>query len=390
MKTFGIIIYFVVTATCMLFASDTPGFRLKITNPSSTDRNAEVVEITDYPQTDLISQAIIVKDLNGQSIPSQITHDGKLLVFGDFPANSTTDFIVRIVPEKFSDSTDTVCIGQIRHDMQDDYTWENDRGGYRLYGPSYRDGGGKVSGYDIWTKSVDYPILKQRYDGHMKYGISYHKDNGSGMDVYTVGPTLGAGMNALMVGDSICYPIAYEKCEILDNGPLRVTAKITCYPENIGNDRDVVETRIISLDRGDWLNKTTVSYEGLTQSNPITTGIVVHKQNEGGYFIDDDKRFLAYADLTDNPDNGNGVIFIGIVNPQLPERISYVPFEKEIADGVGQLQTFATISPDSEYSYYWGSGWSKGGVKGMESWLNYLEDFHDCLQKPLEIIIEKY
>ncbi|MDE6523001.1 MAG: DUF4861 domain-containing protein [Muribaculaceae bacterium] len=388
MKTIKILISFFFTATCAMASSDMNTFTLKITNPSTANRNGEVVEISDCSQSDLKSQGVVVKDSKGQTIPSQITFDGRLLVFGDFPAQSTTEYKVSFIPSNFSETTDTICIGQIRHDMQDDYTWENDRSGYRLYGPSYRAGGGKVSGYDIWTKSVEYPILKERYDGHMKYGISYHKDAGSGMDVYTVGPTLGAGMNALMIGDSICYPVAYDKCEILDNGPLRVTAKITCYPENIGNDGNVVETRIISLDRGDWLNRTTVSYEGLSEEKTITTGIVVHKQNKRGYSIDNDKRYLAYPDLTDNPDNGNGVIFIGIVNPQLPDSISYVPFEKEIADGVGQVQTFATISPDSEYTYYWGSGWSKGGVKGMGTWLKYLADFYARLQTPLEIRIE--
>ncbi len=388
MKTFSIFISFFLTAICNMAASNTPTVSLKITNPTASDRNGEVVEISDHRQNNLKSMCAVVKDLDGHSVPSQITHDGKLLVFGDFPAHSTTEYKVSFVPNKYSEKTDTISVGQIRHDMQDDYTWENDKGGYRLYGPSYRAGGGKVSGYDIWTKSVEYPILKERYDGHMKYGISYHKDAGSGMDVYTVGPTLGAGMNALMVGDSICYPVAYEKCEILDNGPLRVTARITCYPENIGNDHNVVETRVISLDRGDWLNRTMVSYEGLTEDRTITTGIVVHKQNKRGYSIDNDKRYLAYADLTDNPDNGNGVIFIGIVNPRLPDSISYVPFEKEIADGVGQVQTLSTISPDSEYTYYWGSGWSKGGVKGMDAWLKYLADFYTRLQTPLEIRIK--
>lgn len=388
MITFRKSISFFLTATCNLAALGASNMTLKITNPSTTDRNGEVVEISDFRQNDLKNRGVLVTDSNGHSIPSQITYDGKLLVFDDFPALSTIEYTVSFLSNKNCEKTDTISIGQIRHDMQDDYTWENDRSGYRLYGPSYRAGGGKVSGYDIWTKSVDYPILKERYDGHMKYGISYHKDTGSGMDVYTVGPTLGAGMNALMAGDSICYPVAYEKCEILDNGPLRVTAKITCYPENIGNDNNVVETRVISLDRGDWLNRTTVSYQGLTQQRPITTGIVVHKQNKQGYAIDNDKRYIAYADLTDNPNNGNGVIFIGIVNPRLPDSVSYVPFSKEIADGVGQVQTFMTISPDSEYTYYWGSGWSKGGVNGMGSWLKYLADFYTRLQTPLEITIE--
>lgn len=366
----------------------TPQITVNVTNPTSNDRNGEVVEISASKIKRLKDLPISVKDNNGVSVPSQKTYDGSILIFGNFPAKETKRFTVTVADKENESSTDTICVGQIRHDMQDDYTWENDKGGYRLYGPSYRAGGGKVSGYDIWTKSVDYPVLKERYDGHMKYGMSYHNDFGTGMDVYTVGPTLGAGMNALIAGDSICYPIAYEKCEILDNGPLRVTAKITCYPTKIDNDNDVVETRIISLDRGSWLNRTTVSYDGLKKSYPLTTGIVVHKQNKRGFTIDPDRRHLAYVDLTDNPAKGNGAIFIGIVNPQLPDSIEYVPFENEIADGVGQIQTFSTYIPDSEYTYYWGSGWSKGGVKGMNSWNEYLSDFYDRLNTPLHVEIK--
>lgn len=367
----------------------TPSFSLKITNSSSKELIGEVVEISGSEILGLQGKNVKVTDSAGKTVPSQFTYDGNLLVYGNFPANLTTEYSVNIVLEEETIESDTICVGQIRHEMQDDYAWENDRGGYRLYGPSYRAGGGKVSGYDIWTKSVDYPTLKQRYDDHAHYGMSYHQDFGSGMDVYTVGPTLGAGMNALMVGDSICYPIAYQKCDILDNGPLRVTAKITCYPENIGDDHDVVETRIISLDRGDWLNRTTVRYDGLTHSRPITTGIVVHKQNKHAYAIDQDQRHLAYVDLTDNPTNNNGAIFIGIVNPQTPDSIKYVPFEKEIADALGQVQTFSTIPPASDYTYYWGAGWSKGGVKGMDAWIQYLSDFYTHLKSPLKVTLSK-
>lgn len=388
MKTEKFIISIILCASGWVGMKGFTQVDLKITNTSLTDRKGEVVEISDSLIAILRGQAITVKDSDGKIVPSQFTFDGKLLVYGNFPARHTTGFTVMAKPQSEKAEVDTICVGQVRHDNQDDYAWENDRGGYRLYGPSYRNGGGKVSGYDIWTKSVDYPTLKQRYDDHLNYGMSYHKDFGSGMDVYTVGPTLGAGMNALMVGDSICYPVAYKSCEILDNGPLRVTAKITCYPETIGNEIDVTETRIISLDRGEWLNRTTVSYEGLSQPYPITTGIVVHKQNKSGYAVDPAKRYLAYVDLTDNPANGNGAIFIGIVNPQIIDSIAYVPFEKEVADAVGQVQTFSTFDPDSSYTYYWGSGWSKGGVRGMDSWLNYLSDFHTRLESPLEVTVE--
>ena len=56
--------------------------------------------------------------------------------------------------------------------------------------------------------------------------FSYHIDHGYGMDCYAVGPTLGAGVSALMVNDTIIYPWCYKTQEVLDNGPLRFTIEV--------------------------------------------------------------------------------------------------------------------------------------------------------------------
>ena len=253
-----------LAATAIGLCSCSRGFTVSVYNPTETARSGQVVEIDASSITGRLGKNFKVNDANGNPVTSQLTYDNKILIQGDFPGLKTQKFIFSRVKDGDGISpADTFCLGQIRHDMQDDFTWENDRGGYRLYGPSYRQGGGNVSGYDIWTKSVDYPVLAARYDDHMAGKISYHKDYGNGMDVYTVGHTLGAGMNALVLpSGEIAYPCAYKECDIIENGPLRMTARITCYPETVGDDEGVVETRTITLDKGSWLNRTEVSYEG--------------------------------------------------------------------------------------------------------------------------------
>lgn len=362
---------------------------VSVYNPSSKPRVAQVVEIDAASITGRLGADFSVRDEDGNPIVSQTTYDGKILVQGDFPANESRRFVFKKGKDVSSAAPDTFCLGQIRHDMQDDFAWENDRGGYRLYGPSYRAKGGNVSGYDIWTKSVDYPVLTARYDDHMAGCGSYHKDHGTGMDAYTVGRTLGAGMNALVLSDgSLAYPCAYEKCDIIENGPLRMTAKITCYPERIGDDEDVVETRTITLDKGSWLNRTEVNYSGLSRAYPIVNGIVVHKQSTKAYVLDKGKRYLAYGDLTDNPDNGNGVIFIGMVNAEEPDSVAYHPLDPNVGDAVGHVMTHSSYRPGDTYVYYWGSGWSKGGVRGLKAWTEYLGDFHEALRHPLEVKVK--
>lgn len=375
--------------TAIFLCSCARGVTVSVYNPTATARNGQVVEIDASSITNRLGTAFSVQNAEGKPVTSQLTYDNKILIQGDFPGKETRKFIFKKVQDGAEPKADTICVGQIRHDMQDDFTWENDRGGYRLYGPSYRKGGGNVSGYDIWTKSVDYPVLAGRYDDHMAGKISYHKDYGNGMDVYTVGHTLGAGMNALVLpSGEIAYPCAYQECDIIENGPLRMTAKLTCYPETVGDDKGVVETRIITLDKGSWLNRTEVSYEGLSNDSGLVNGIVVHKQNPEGYVLDEGRRYLAYADLTDNPTNDNGIIFIGIVNPDDPESVAYHPLDPNVGDAVGHVMSHTSYKPGTDYVYYWGSGWSKGGVKDMKAWTDYLEGFHDGLLHPLEVKVK--
>lgn len=77
----------------------------------------------------------------------------------------------------------------------------------------------------------------------------------------------------------------------------------------------MIETRIISLDKGSQLNKTVVSFDNLQEITPVVTGIVLHKQNPMGYSFDADAGYIAYADSTENAANNNGVIYIGAVFP---------------------------------------------------------------------------
>lgn len=223
--------------------------------------------------------------------------------------------------------------------------------------------------------------------------ISYHVDHGNGMDCYSVGPTLGGGTAALMTADSmLIYPRCYKEYEILDNGPLRFTVRLKYAPFTAGSDTSVVETRLISLDYGSHLNRTEVSYGGLRQSLPVASGIVIHPQNPDGYVCQPDKGYVAYADSTDNPHGNNGIIYLGMVFPQPLSHAApqwFTPDERKQHGGaLGHVLGIGTYQPDSTWTYYWGSGWSKAGIGSMEQWNACLEDFAKKLQTPLRITVE--
>ena len=101
---------------------------------------------------------------------------------------------------------------------------------------------------------------------------------------------------------------------------------------------------------------------------------------------------MAYADSTDNPHGNNGIIYLGMVFPQPLAHATpqwFTPDERKQHGGaLGHVLGIGTYQPDSTWTYYWGSGWSKAGIGSMEQWNACLEDFAKKLQAPLRITVE--
>lgn len=357
--------YLIIAALSLLLGACSNSTDITVAYPAGTTPGPRIVEIKAADIVNEYGTSLNITDTNGNTVPYQLTHDGLLLLHLDSITGDNIGF--NVSKAETVARLDTIAFAQLRPDKQDDFTWENDHGGYRLYGPSYHRDGGPVRGYDVWTKSVPNRVLAQRYENDHK-GISYHVDHGDGMDPYTVGPTLGAGMAALVDSTgNLVLPRGYNNAEILDNGPLRLTARLDIDPVIVDGDT-VTETRVITLDRGSWLNKTTVSYAGLTRPTTLASGIVVHAQNPEAYRLDPGHKALTYDDLTDNPDNGNGTIYIGVVDP-MADSLVYRPLAQPAGDALGHVMALHTYSPaDSAHTYYWGAAWSKGGVDSSERW----------------------
>ncbi|MDE6267700.1 MAG: DUF4861 domain-containing protein [Muribaculaceae bacterium] len=376
---------FSLSLTLTVIAAGCSGSRHSITVENSSDitRVNEIVE-TDFSAIDDLMGGgqFIMLDSAHNEITYQITYDGKLL----FPASVAPHSVAvyHIVAGEPS-VADTIACGGFYPARKDDMTWENDRSAFRAYGPALQQSGERAFGYDIWTKSVAHPVVARRYDDAFNNGKSFHDDHGDGMDVYTVGPTLGGGTAALLdsLGD-IVLPYCFSSYEILDNGPLRFTVRLQ-YESSVGPE--VTETRTISLDAGEFLNRTTVCFNGLTHSMEIAPGIVVHRQNPEGYSIMKPEGVMAYADLTDNMSAGNGVIYVGVVTID-PDSIYLQPLETEDGDAVGHLLARSTYNPDDCYTYYWGSGWSKGSMPDWTAWKDYLATFRSRIDNPLKITVE--
>ena len=373
-----------------------------VTNPLDMERTGEMAELPFEELSDrygLTPGSFVIRDEAGKEVPYQQAAGGTLIFPVSVEANGQA--VYRFEAGQPSPVQPVAC-GRQYPERLDDLAWENDKSGYRAYGPALQQTGERAYGYDILAKSVPEPVLEQRYARELdpmarqqiadwrKAGlaakadslaraISYHVDHGNGLDCYAVGPTLGGGTAALWVDSTLLYPYCYQDYEVLDNGPLRFTVRLTYPPATVGNDTAVVETRVISLDAGSHLNRTVVTYAGLSRPMQVAAGIVIHPQNPDGYRYDQAQRYLAYADSTDNAQAGNGVIYVGVV------------FADSLAEACvdkGHVLGLNPYWPGSGFRYCWGSGWSKAGVPSMEAWCDYLRRYALRLEHPLQVEVK--
>lgn len=381
------------TAGMLVSCAQRQSVSVTVTNPLAVDRSGEMVELSmaevaaklRLPDT----AQIVVWDENEQEVPYQITYDDMLVFPASVKASASAGYTIRVGTPK---PVDVAACGRIYPERLDDVAWENDRGAYRAYGPALQATGERAYGYDIWTKNTPEPVVEDRYDAELNRGLSYHVDHGNGMDVYAVGPTLGGGTAALYPDSTLVYPYCYEECEVLDNGPLRFTARLVYGPLVVKGDSGVVETRVISLDKGSQLNKARVSYTRLQEAVPVAAGIVIHKENPRGYSYSTDAGYIAYADSTQNAHNGNGVIYAGVVVPAglHDTKVHLFPEAERPSRGgaLGHVLAVGSYEPDTEFTYYWGSGWSKYGFLADTDWTAYLEDFSRKVRHPLAVSLQ--
>ena len=384
-----------------------------VSNPLSMERRGEMVEI---PMDKVVKELgladtaqVVVWDKDGVEVPYQITYDDKLIFPASVAAESSNTYTLQIgTPGNVS----VKACGRVYPERMDDIAWENDLIGCRAYGPTLQKRGERGFGYDLFTKrNTTEPVLEEMYAmqnspenwakvnelrktdpkaaNELVQTFTYHVDHGYGMDCYAVGPTLGAGVAALMVDDAIVYPWCYKDYEILDNGPLRFTLKLEFHPLKVKEDTTVVETRIITLDTGSHLNRTVVSYSSLQESLPVVTGIVLH-DTIGAVVTDAKNGFMTYVDPTTGP--GQGKIFMGAAFPENVEDAKVVLFPEEEKrsrnNAYGHALAVSEYEPNGEYVYYWGFAWDQADIQTPEAWNEYMKDFAQKVRTPLKVRVD--
>lgn len=342
-------------------------FVITVTNPMGTERTApEMVEVS-MPDG---SKQCVVTDEKGDTLPSQVTYDGKLI----FPCptlKAKAKAVFYVKEDENAKKFPQEVFGRNFPERDGDFSFENDRVAYRLYGPGSKG----VYGYDIFSKRTSNLYLEKLYklqcdnevhsmrskltklgrrdlaDKMYNEVFSYHVDHGEGMDQYDVGKTLGGGAIAYKGADGkLEFQGSFKTAEVLDNGPLRLTVRLT-YPN---------EVRILSIDAHSNMVKSVVEAK-----RPFVAGIVMHNADNNSA---EGEGYIAYEDKDG--------IMVACVAP-----------EGKTEKGQGHL----LIAPNAS-TYYFGSAWARydgDGIVDFSKWQSYIEAFIQQIKNPLKIKIKR-
>jgi hypothetical protein len=241
---------------------------------------------------------------------------------------------------------------------KDDFAWENDRIGFRVYGPALEATGEISSGIDVWVKRTRKPVVEKWF-----YLADYHKDHGEGLDMYKVGPARGCGGAGIWRDGKMYVANNFVSWSIAENGPERVSFELTYAPYDAKGIK-IRETRSISLESGSNLNRieNRFDWEGGPEELQAMVGIL-KREGGGAPDFDEQGKWLAYWEPEQK---GNGTIGCGVVMTSPAKALD----EKDQAF----LQT--TVKRGQPLIYYAGAGWTKSGdFPDKASWVKYVSEF---------------
>ncbi len=399
-----------VAAVLMLFAScSAPQNKVTIMNGSRNARLGEMIEVEASQFSTTEGVQFVVRNEKGEEIPSQLTYDGLLIFQCDVEARGEVTYTVEVgTPAEYQN----YAVGRVYPERVDDVAWESDLIAYRAYGPALQQSGERAFGYDVWVKNnTSLPVVAERYEKELNAdtkariaslresdpaaadelyaSVSYHNDHGNGFDAYKVGPTLGGGATAIVHNETIVYPYCYKECEILDNGPLRFTAKLTYNPTVVG-ERELREVRTISIDKGAFLNRTTVVYEGAEgEVLDVMAGIVLHEQ-EPRTLLNEQHNYMTYAEVVEAPDGGE--LYQALYFPNgwsgAENRTQDAP-----AGTFGHAAVYNKVAAGEPMTYYWGALWSRStevAVADKAAFDALMKDVVAAKRSPLRVITVVY
>ena len=367
-------IFFLITALVMisptLIRGEEYSFRLK--NSLNIERCDELVEITIPEGIDCSQYALFNSD--NENVPYHST--GKTILFQANIKNG--DIAEYILKEGTKLNPDTKTYASCKlPSTRNDIAWENDLSVFRMYSSKLLSSEpNTANGVDVWYKKRSYPVIDKMYN----YS-NYHSEGEEGVDAHSVnGKTLGGGGVGVYYKDKLWIHNPYDKCEFIENGPLRSEFILTYYNVDVDGDKYTKTLRITTC-ANSLLNKAVVKYEGPAKKMKISAGIFLHTNmgyNTNGVTYESEKNIIGLAE-----DKSEGTVTSP--NARMYAGI-YMPGETETAVVDHHLMIMSDYEPGTELIYYFGAGWNIfpiGKYISDDDWFYELNKFKQTITHPI-------
>lgn len=356
--------------------------KVTVKNPANFDRLEEIVSVPMASLSSIklnVGENYLVEDATGVGCASQVTSDGNLIFMAQLKSKEKAVFNIKSGQPVIADRR---AYGNYHPERKDDFAWENDKVGFRIYGKALIPVDGPSNGIDLWYKRTSRMVLDEWYRKDHEQKISFHVDHGDGMDVFAVGRSLGAGAMAPFLKDTLWLNQNYQTYEVLDNGPLRVRFRVH-YLDVVVDGKKYKESREFVLDAGASLTKVIQTYESTDKKFPVAAGVLKHENDS----VISSSNYLIYKEPSSASD---GDAYVGLVF--LHNQIKTV-LDTYTTNVKGTPKTFSHVLAVFNYSqpavYYTGYGWSKAWFPTVNDYHKYVVKFTEQIRKPLKINIKK-
>lgn len=302
----------------------------------------------------------------------------QLLVLLDLPAHGRLRLAIAPRPPQASPVTAGCLHGRHVPERDDDFAWENALVGFRIYGPALQAKGETSSGIDVWSKRPSGCAIDNWYrrDAASQRlhdpSLSYHRDDGVGLDSYAVGHTPGDGGTAAWVAGAAVFSGNMLRARVTARGPVRLRVDVDYAPWRAGA-ATVHEHKVVTLDAGSRMNRQQVRYrlDG-APSVSMMVGLTVHDPAEAI------RRGTGWIAVWGNAQRADaGQVATGLVLPAAMRGRA-----RALGTDSAQWLRF-TVRDGDGFSFASGAGWSKGGIPDFATWQHYLADYRMRWDHPL-------
>ncbi|MEN8826688.1 MAG: DUF4861 family protein [Wenyingzhuangia sp.] len=360
-----------------------------VKNNLDFDKTFETIELTKQflNVTDLNTVGFLDKKNNQLQITQTVDSDGdgimdEILFQPKIEANTEKTYDIVTVTENEKPQAEDLCYSRFVPERTDDYTWENNKVAFRVYGPVAQKmieegirGGTLSSGVDAWLKRVEYPIINEWYKGNDTEHGYYHHDHGQGLDNFHVGTSRGVGGIAVKVDTTFYLSKNYTKWRTITTGPIRTSFYLE-YENWEAGGKHIKESKIVSLDLGHNLSKFNTSIEG---TKTIHAGLTLHEK-DGVVTGNNKKGWVSYWQPHADSEIGTAIL---APKGTFKNYETYDTERRDLSNAYAELNV-----KDNNVVYYAGFGWLKSKqFKDKEDWENYLNQFSRQINNPLVVTL---